>query len=71
MVRFQLKNCPKCDGIPRLFGSGMANVVYKEDLHENEMYFVDFDGYFVKCEECGSCTGVYRDVHKAIHEWND
>ena len=54
-----------------LYCTGVAKqyVISKEE--EDNLFFTEFDGYLVECEECGSITDYYSTPEKAVEAWND
>jgi hypothetical protein len=59
----------KCGGTPHIYGEGVA----RQDVcggTGTDIYFVDFDGYAIECEECGESVCYCRTVEGALKAWN-
>ncbi len=66
---FELRPCPVCGGKAKLCGEGLAKSVF-EDCDEH-IFFTDFDGYAVSCENCTNATKHYRKAEDAVGAWNN
>lgn len=64
----ELKPCPKCGGRAELCGEGLAKSVFENG--GERLFFTDFDGYTVSCEDCVETTKRYTKPEKAVEEWN-
>lgn len=61
-------NC-SCGADPHFYGEGTAFEEYDE-YGNKEMYFVDFYGYTVECQNCSKMTYSHRTPEEAIAAWN-
>lgn len=59
------------DDEPSLYGEGVARQYIEAKGEESCLYFTDFDGYVVECDECGAVTGCYKNPEKAVEAWNN
>lgn len=66
---YDISRC-KCGGTPKIWGEGMAKqyVIGKDTL--GDIFWTDFDGYRVGCQECGSETHLCDSPESAISTWN-
>ncbi len=67
-IRHELKQCPSCGGKAELCGEGMAKSIFEDG--EERLFFTDFDGYTVSCEDCMRTTTFYQTPDAAVDAWN-
>lgn len=69
MENYELKRCKKCGEIANLYGEGLAKTVYENGKWD--IYFTDFDGYRIECENCINCTKLFMQEEDAVKAWNE
>ena len=60
----------KCGGKPIVYEEGMAKRILNDDISD-EIYFTDWDGYSIECENCGEVVSYCKTVESAITAWNN
>ena len=53
-----------------LYGTGTAKRYIEHRNDYQPICWIDFDGYVVECENCGSITDYYASPEKAVEAWN-
>lgn len=69
-MKYNLKPCPVCGGEAELCGTGLAKSVF-DDNGEEQIFFIDLDGYAVSCKDCAKTTKCRPQPKSAIEEWNE
>ena len=65
------KNCHVCGEHAEIYGEGVAKAIYDECGNKITTYFVDFDGYAVRCSNCFVETVFFNTIPEAIEAWNN